>query len=53
MPTENSAEALQGKVMELFQALCGDPDNTQLAADADAALQTLDTALDAQALPVT
>ena len=38
-------EAAQGRLMDAFYAVCGDPDDPEAASNADAALHALDQLL--------
>ncbi|HEX9338668.1 MAG TPA: hypothetical protein VF892_22415 [Pseudonocardiaceae bacterium] len=46
-----ATEIAQGQVMDLFAAVCGNPDDRGVCTDADTALAELDVLLDA--LPTT
>jgi hypothetical protein len=46
-----ATEVAQGRVMDLFAAVCGNPDDPTVCADADTALTELDALLDS--LPTT
>lgn len=48
---ETTMEAAHMRVLEMFAAVCGDPDNPRLAAEADEALWWLDEMLDGSSSP--
>ncbi|MET9595075.1 hypothetical protein ABZ802_23845 [Streptomyces sp. NPDC047737] len=43
-----SVQAAQDQIVDLFTRLCGDPDDAEVAAAADRALESLDEALRAE-----